>query len=305
MQVFQGDVPTCERLGGVEVKALIDGDIVLYGCGFASQHRYYHVFCMSDVSSDLTVEKDEYVARFRYKHDAEVFVGEGLDLFIIPYLEVDPIGIALSNASNYIAKVLKDVAADDYCIYFSDTPLERDGIATIQGYKENRKGAPKPVHYENIKEFVLGNYQCEVILGLEADDGMALDQKQDGSTIICTLDKDLDMVPGLRYRDGKIRTISEREGQLAFYTQLLTGDATDNIPGLFKLTGKKALAHLKARLEDLETDREMYEYVRGVYMDFWPYECGELSDWDVVLLEIGRLLWMRRELDKNWEIPTE
>lgn len=287
------------------MRALIDGDIILYSCGFASQHTWYYVFCLEDLQGPgcMHCNSKEWIARFRYKKEATEWAEAGLDLVVIPRIQVDDEGLALSNTRNFIKRILKKTRATEYTIYFSDSPLEREKIATLQGYKENRKGAPKPFWYKRIKEYVLENYITKVYTGLEADDGMAIDQKQDRSTIICTADKDLNMVPGLRYREGKIYEISEREGQLSFYTQLLTGDPTDNIPGLFKLTGTKATAKIKAPLQELQTDRELYEYVRGVYSEH-GCDCAKLSGWDVVLLEVGRLLWMRRDLEHNWEIPT-
>jgi len=279
------------------VKALIDGDIILYGCGFASQHTYYQVFCEHDA---LTQENA--LGRFQYKKDAAEWSKDMDDMLIIPKVEIDPPHIARSNTRNFIAKIIRETEADDYIIYFSDPKLERDEIATMQTYKGNRIGAPKPYYYHQIKDYVTNNYKWKVYKGLEADDAMAMNQKQDRSTIICTLDKDLDMVPGMRYRDGKIYDITPENGQLSFYTQLITGDSTDNIPGLFKLTGKKALAALKKPLEELTTPLEMYTYVKSVYMDAFGCD-GELNDVDVVLLEIGQLLWMRRSLEKNWEIP--
>jgi hypothetical protein len=86
---------------------------------------------------------------------------------------------------------------------------------------------------------------------------------------------------------------------------MLTGDSTDNIPGLFKRTGKKAMAKVKAPLDELTQPAEMYAYVKQVYMDAveekgMPSDEADVTRW---LLEQGRCLWMRREEGELWDAP--
>lgn len=61
-------------------------------------------------------------------------------------------------------------------------------------------------------------------------------------TIICSIDKDLLQIPGLHYNWVKkeFRCITEQEGIYNFYIQLLVGDNTDDIPGCPKIGYKKA-----------------------------------------------------------------
>ena len=85
---------------------------------------------------------------------------------------------------------------------------------------------------------------------------------------IATLDKDLDGVPGWHYvwkgkREG-VFYVTETEADRFFYTQMLTGDATDNIPGLFKMVGVKALAKTKAPPVDDGPCRDVPVRVRRV-----------------------------------------
>jgi hypothetical protein len=90
---------------------------------------------------------------------------------------------------------------------------------------------------------------------------------------------------------------------------MLSGDATDNIPGLYKLTGTKCSAGMKAEVESCLNYREMRTSVIETYqrafeklskrmgVDF--IEDAELYD---MLTEIGQLLWMRREPNEMWSI---
>ena len=289
------------------MQLLVDGDFLLYRGGFSSQHTWYEVYIDQE-------EEDGWIGKFKYKKHAEEWINGQEDLLIIKSISVDSLHIALSNTRNIIKKIVNQCNAyttthgmgpvydKDITMYFSPDVLKRDKIATLQKYKGNRDDAPRPHWYSEIKDYITRNYVCVEFPGLEADDGMALDQNS--NTIICTPDKDLNMVPGLRWNlSGGVDYISVEEARRSFYNQLLTGDSTDNIPGLFKLTGQRAAVKYKRHLDTLETDREMYGWVKNVYVE--AFGCGELNDVDAVLLEIGRLLWMARPYLKEWKIPEE
>ena len=84
-----------------------------------------------------------------------------------------------------------------------------------------------------------------------------------------------------------------------FYSQLLTGDTVDNILGLERCGPVKAYD----LLHECKTEEELFKAVQGAY------EEKHGDEWRVHMLEMGRLLWMVRELDSEgepvmWEIPT-
>lgn len=198
----------------------------------------------------------------------------------------------------------------------------RDEIAVQKGYKANRK-SKKPFHHSNLKAYVKGKYETIWRDGLEADDLMSIEQFsriEQLDTIICTRDKDLRMIPGMhfgwpcgkqgQYGPRKVEPLGELElinnkkivgnGLKFFYSQLITGDTVDNIPGLPK--GGPRLAF--STLEGCETEEQMYKAVKALYVEKFGEEAEER------ILEQGRLLWMVRELDTNnepvmWELPNE
>ena len=100
-------------------------------------------------------------------------------------------------------------------------------------YKANRKDSWRPEclkHVMNYAEMFMG---AETFQGLEADDLLAINQKE--NTVICTIDKDLQQIDGRHYRWAYLGKESESftvtEGWRKFYVQLLIGDATDGIIG--------------------------------------------------------------------------
>lgn len=204
-------------------------------------------------------------------------------------------------------------------LYLTGKGNFREKIAVSKPYKGNRL-QEKPFHYKNLRAYMVGKWNAIIVEGIEADDAMAIEQcrvskENDGCafalynetpTIICTRDKDLRQVSGLHYGwelgnqpSFGPKFISEEEGMRFFYKQCLMGDKTDNIEGIPKCGPVKA----DKILGDTKISTEMFEAVREAYRAFYGQELG-----DERLLEMGRLLWMTRELDdegkpKMWEFP--
>ena len=173
-------------------------------------------------------------------------------------------------------------------------------------YKGNRAETENPTLLPEIKQWMIDTYQAEMQVGQEADDALSIAACTKGHGI-ATIDKDLDGCPGWHYNWMKQRTyyVTEEEADRFFYTQMLTGDSTDNIPGLFKRTGAKAMPKVKDPLKEISEPAEMYAYVKQVYLDAVEEKGMASEDADVTrwLLTQGRCLWMRREEDQLWDAP--
>ena len=111
---------------------------------------------------------------------------------------------------------------------------------------------------------------------------------------ICTIDKDLKMIPGHHYNwvTKKKEFINDADAIRFFYTQLITGDTTDNIVGIY---GKGIQAANKI-LQGLSTEEE---YLRAVAL---AYAVSDYEDPEEAMIENGRLLWIRREEGELWQI---
>lgn len=209
--------------------------------------------------------------------------------------EGDPVEIALMRADLFMRSILETTGAKTYRVFLSGANNFRHSI--YPEYKANRKDMVEPQWRQACKEFLVREWNAEVTDGYEADDALGINQTSD--TIICTIDKDLDMIPGKHYswpimrggnivREGKIYEVSEVEGLRSFYRSLLVGDRTDNIfgvDGIGKVKAAKAIDHL-------ETEEEMFERVAELYQ----------GDMDRMLLT-GKLLYIMREEHKQWEFP--
>lgn len=197
----------------------------------------------------------------------------------------------------------------------------RDEIATLKPYKGTRI-EHKPWHFRNLTEYMKASFNTTVAEGVEADDLMAIRSTADPNTIICSRDKDLKQVPGWFYswelgvqpafgpilitKEGTLELDRDKKppklkgtGDLFFWSQVLTGDVVDNIPGLPKC-GAVAAFGLLCNEED---KRPIRQRVCAAYEKHY----GE--GWEAYLLEQARLCWIVRRMKDGkpemWEHELE
>lgn len=166
----------------------------------------------------------------------------------------------------------------------------RNDIAVTVPYKGNRKKSEKPVHYHLLREYLVDAWAATVSQGIEADDMLAIRATELGeSSVIVSLDKDLDQVAGWHYNFSKkiLYHIDNAEGLFRFYKQMLTGDRVDNIVGVRGIGEVKAEKLLKDKSE-----QEMWDM------------CVELLGYDRAV-ENGHLLYMLRSKEDTFTPPAE
>lgn len=212
--------------------------------------------------------------------------------------EHEPAYRAMSRCSNHIERILKSINTTDFQIYLSGGRNFRYDLNP--SYKANRT-APDPKHRQVCKQFLVNEWDAIVTDGYEADDALGCAQTKE--TIICSLDKDLMMIPGHHYswplsRKGKIikeeqfYTIEYLKGMKNFFRQMITGDTSDNILGLKQLGSIKA----SAIIDDLDDENEMYEEVKGLYEVY-----DRMNDFESNL----DLLWIWRSLGITYTIRRD
>jgi len=81
------------------------------------------------------------------------------------------------------------------------------------------------------------------------------------------VDKDLLQVPGwhYNYERRQLQYITELQASQNFYTQVLIGDSVDNVDGIFRITGQRAIPRLKLPLAGMRTELEMYSHVVSTF----------------------------------------
>lgn len=174
----------------------------------------------------------------------------------------------------------------------------RYDIAVTYDYKGNRKQADKPKHFEFAQEYLISEWNAELIEGMEADDALSIQATELGEGyVIASTDKDLKTVPGWHFNPtkGEFLYMTEWESLQYFYEQILTGDRVDNIIGLYRVGPKKA----QGILSECKTEEEMFDACLEAYKSSPTLE-GDPYD---RLLENARLLHMLRYEGQLWQPP--
>lgn len=253
------------------MKALLDGDVFVYRSGFASDATAKRSFVdgggdAEDFDINEHHEPWEY-QRFMVKKNIQD---------ILDIVKARTYAVALSHPVNYREQ------------YFPE-------------YKMNRDVTHKPYWHKEIKNYLIEDHGALFSeVGDEADDLLGQWQMQalmeDETTVICSIDKDLDMIPGLHYNFSKNRAeegvydMEDPEGLRLFYKQIITGDTADNIPGMYKKLGVKAGKKFLEPIDRMTTVGDMYSYVLTLFNN-------DKAHVDLM----GKLLWIKR--DNNWWEP--
>lgn len=279
---------------------LIDGDVLVYECGWAAQRKLHTIEWKG---KSMTFEWADLKA-YAKKEGFSVMGKNAIHREIEETVESEETAInILRGRLKWIAKVMKGQGKRR--LFLSGPGNFREEIATLKPYKGNRDDKPRPVHYKFIKQWMIDEAGAELIHGMEADDALAIAQTEaNGGDVICSIDKDLMMVPGKFYNWGKKRKdgktgirfkVSPDRADEWFWRQMLMGDSTDNIPGI------KGFGPVKAEKE-----------LKGVGIGKRPKRVAEhykrqyAAHWREAMTEVGQLLWMCRteeqalDPDKRW-----
>lgn len=206
--------------------------------------------------------------------------------------EMDYTAHALSNVKTHIEFILKEAFPNHewYRAFLTGKGNFREKIATIKPYKGNRDPNHKPKYYKEIREYLVKRYRAEVVEGMEADDMLGITQWKfpDKSTVICSIDKDLKMIPGYHFNPRTQQFFYQTidEANMFFLWQMMVGDATDNIPGINGIGPKKAD-------KVIEKAQGNFDIVRSVVQDMYQKQYGD--KWQAAWDEVAQLLWMRRK----------
>jgi 5'-3' exonuclease len=217
--------------------------------------------------------------------------------------------VAIMRADDLMRRIMEETGATSYKAFLTGSDNFR--LEHNPAYKANRKDVPRPRWLQDVRQHLVLNYNASVEDGQEADDALGIYQCRQNQlikdnwegelcpvspTTICSIDKDLLMIPGFHYNfvTGEHLEQHPIPAIRRMYYQLLMGDRTDNIfgfDGIARQTIPKKLQHVFDELASYDDELDMFEFVRGLY------------DNDETLLKNGRCLWIRRKEKELWEFP--
>lgn len=274
-------------------RLLVDGDALVYRCGFAGEKTHYLV-------EGLTGEAPEY-DKFTSSKEAKECEARHEDAVIWTRKSIDPVENVLHSVKNILNKVKNrfDGAYEDVVVYLAGVGNYRHGLATRAKYKGNRDHLPRPVAYDDIRNYLINHWHAVLVDGQEVDDILGIEAKPED--ILVHQDKDINQVEGKHYNPfggGNYYTVTKPQGYKFFLEQCLTGDQTDNIPGIEgvgEVTAKKILNGVKG-------PKDGWQRVVKAYNDYLGGK-GSTSPVDLAL-ETARLVWIRRKPNEIWSPPS-
>ena len=258
-------------------RILLDADILQYEIAFAAEAYWKHLFKEKELE---------------------------------PPADPQPFVICIAMVDERISNIVSGAEGEgEPFLFFTGSQNYRDRIAVTQPYKD--RDSDKPFHYKNIKAYLQSRYQWQQVEGLEADDliGIAMTKNPDKYTC-ATRDKDLRQISGFHYgwelgnqpafgprhigQFGWIELSSKRDkiiggGDKFLYSQILTGDSVDTIPGIPKYGAVKAFKTLEACTTLAECEEAVLEAYRGFYGD------GGRAR----MLETARLVYLTRVMNDD------
>lgn len=261
---------------------------------------------------------------------------------------------ATKRVQDRMGGICDQIQTDEIRCYLTGPTNFRNDIARYQQYKGNRYNkdgiriTPQPKWLYACRRYIQDNYNTRVSMNEEADDLLGISQMKvaeshNWHSIISSIDKDLNIIPGLHHdmNSGFITDVKDPLGELIvdkkgkvrgtglkfFYAQLLMGDSADWIPGLPKVTpwmkgefdgvtrlggcGPKAAYGV---IDSAETEQELLARVLACYNSYWDgdhfYEDWRTGDriyptGSEALTEQGQLLWIRHNHDELWTIKED
>lgn len=212
-----------------------------------------------------------------------------------------PFSYCIDLIDTRFIEIMQKLRGSTYSGYLTGKNNFRLQVGTVKPYKGNRTSA-KPHWYPQIREYLQMRYGAVVVDGYEADDACAMEMHRNPFCICVTRDKDLKQVPGrmFQYKVGKqVEFLYENLGNWyhawSFFMQVLTGDSTDNYPGLPGCGPVKAMAILN----DTNTAGDMFNAVLAAYEGYYFHDAEQRY------LEQATLAWMVRETtETGLVLPT-
>ena len=197
--------------------------------------------------------------------------------------DYDPLDVAIYRVDVLMRQILEATESQEYRSFLTGRGNFRKIINTE--YKANRKDKEPPCYLQECRDYLIKEWNTVVSDGCEADDLLGIAQTDE--TVVCSLDKDLLMIPGTHFNWTKLQYthVDQLDGLRTFYKQMLIGDRSDNIFGVDKIGPVKA-----AKLIDhLENEVDMINKVFSLYG--WDEERFVMN---------AQCLWIMQNEDETW-----
>lgn len=225
------------------LKPLVDGGLFKFKWPAALEYTLY------------IIRSGEEEFEIRGKRAADKFLKEEPEAEVVDVREVlEAEELLYFNLNSAFDKIFEVCDCDRPIVFLGSKNNFREKL--YPEYKSSRKDKIKPYYQEHCLAWLRENFATVECDGYEEDDALAMSQEVDQTCIVCE-DKDLLQVPGHQYNPvtGKKQKIGKKKADFWLYTQILTGDRVDDVPGIQGVGPKKA----EKILEGATSTKQLYE----------------------------------------------
>jgi hypothetical protein len=266
---------------------IIDGDLLVYRCGFAGQYNEYVIYLHSVNPLGKFRYKKEMDAEIKRICEQDGYTPEHFRIEVNTIIE--PVGFVLNNVKTTLTSILDRLGnPKEYSLYITGKGNFRDEVAKTKVYKGNRDKLHRPAWYKEIREYLIEHWNAFEVDGMEADDAIAnkmADMHPLMAACVVSTDKDLNQVPGWHFNwvKDELYYVEPYEASRWFWLQMIMGDTTDNIQGIPGMGPKKA--------EKFLAEAEPYEW-ESLITDLYLKYYGAIEGYNVFeehkqLIKIG------------------
>ena len=150
---------------------------------------------------------------------------------------------AYDKVDEALSNIISTSEASHYSIFVEKPFNNNFRKKIVKSYKKGRANKELPKFYNEIKEYLIGNWNALGLGGYESDDVIIShyfkikNEYPFTDVMIASMDKDLKQLPIKMFdtyyqRFGEIYYISEDEADYNFWLQVIMGDSTDSISGI-------------------------------------------------------------------------
>ena len=282
-----------------KVAIYFDGDIVVHkSCWAAAKKNYFDKRHPPEKGGILYPNKKEIKA-------------DGIPEEYIEFIQnQEPLENVLRNCNSILENEIEaaevkyniPIAYSVFLTGNSDVPNFRSLL--YKEYKANRKDQPKPPHYLESREHLKKIHGAIETQGCEADDyfGQAVFNARKARLlpIIASDDKDLKQFAGEHYnlRTREFTGISHDEAKKQFWEQMIKGDVSDNITGLYQKSDKYIEKNFLCG-RDWKTNEDAKRIITKLYEE----EHGD--EWEEKYNINCDLLWIWRKVPDECPFKTK
>jgi len=171
----------------------------------------------------------------------------------------EPYDLAAYRINSLLREIIEATNVDAYFIFVKGQDNFRYHL--YPEYKANRKDVAPPEFLEECHTFLKESWGAIPADGCETDDLLGINQAD--NTIICSIDKDLLMIPGRHYNFVKYDStfVNKQDALRTFYKQMMIGDRSDNLIGVDKIGPVKA----NKLIDALDDEQDMFDVVYNKY----------------------------------------